>query len=49
MDEVQFDAEVRRTMPLYLRLTRLGGVSIDSGLVRALGTALGNAGTPEAG
>jgi transcription-repair coupling factor (superfamily II helicase) len=47
MDEVQFDAEVRRTIPLYLRLTRLGGVSIDSGLVRALAAALGDDGTPE--
>ena len=42
MDEVQFSAEVRRTVPLYLRLTRLGGVPIDSGLVRALSTALGD-------
>jgi transcription-repair coupling factor (superfamily II helicase) len=40
MDEVQFSAEVRRTVPLYMRLTRLGGVPIDSGLVRALSRAL---------
>ncbi len=44
MDEVQFSAEVRRTVPLYLRLTRLGGVPIDSGLVRALSAALGGDG-----
>jgi transcription-repair coupling factor (superfamily II helicase) len=41
MDEVQFAADVRRTVPLSLKLTRLGGVPIDSGLVRALLTALG--------
>jgi transcription-repair coupling factor (superfamily II helicase) len=42
MDEVQFAADVRRTVPLSLKLTRLGGVPIDSGLVRALLTALGD-------
>ena len=46
MDEVQFSADVRRTVPLYLRLTRLGGVPIDSGLVRALTAALGEEGSP---
>ncbi len=40
-DEVQFAADVRRTVPLSLKLTRLGGVPIDSGLVRVLSTALG--------
>ncbi len=45
LDEVQFSADVRRTVPLYLRLTRLGGVPIDSGLVRALTAALGEEGT----
>jgi len=37
--EVQFQAEVRRAHPLSLKLTRLGGVPIIEGLVRAL-TAL---------
>ena len=41
LDEVQFAADVRRTVPLYLRLTRLGGIPIDTGLVRALATAVG--------
>jgi transcription-repair coupling factor (superfamily II helicase) len=41
-DEVQFAADVRRTVPLSLKLTRLGGVPIDSGLVRVLSTALGD-------
>jgi transcription-repair coupling factor (superfamily II helicase) len=34
--EVQFQAEVRRSHPLSLRLTRLGGASMLDGLVRAL-------------
>jgi transcription-repair coupling factor (superfamily II helicase) len=34
--EVQFQAEVRRAHPLSLKLTRLGGVPILEGLVRAL-------------
>jgi transcription-repair coupling factor (superfamily II helicase) len=34
--EVQFQAEVRRAHPLSLKLTRLGGVGILEGLVRAL-------------
>ncbi len=41
-DEVQFAADVRRTVPLSLKLKRLGGVPIDSGLVRVLSTALGD-------
>ena len=41
LDQVQFSAEVRRTTPLSLRLTRLGGISIGPGLVRALTTAAG--------
>jgi transcription-repair coupling factor (superfamily II helicase) len=38
--EVQFQAEVRRTNPLSLKLTRLGGAGILDGLVRALGSLL---------
>ena len=38
--EVQFQAEVRRAHPLSLKLTRLGGVPILEGLVRALTTAI---------
>ncbi len=34
--EVQFQAEVRRAHPLSLKLTRLGGVPLLDGLVRAL-------------
>jgi len=34
--EVQFQAEVRRTHPLSLKLTRVGGSAILDGLVRAL-------------
>jgi transcription-repair coupling factor (superfamily II helicase) len=41
MDEVQFAADVRRTVPLYLKLTRLGGIRIDTGLARALAAAVG--------
>ncbi len=36
LDRVQFAAEVRRTVPLSMRLTRLGGVPIGPGLVTAL-------------
>jgi transcription-repair coupling factor (superfamily II helicase) len=36
--EVQFQAEVRRMHPLSLKLTRLGGMDILDGLVRALRT-----------
>ncbi len=42
MEEVQFAADVRRTVPLALRLTRLGGVAIGPGLVQALSAALGD-------
>ncbi|HET9423907.1 MAG TPA: TRCF domain-containing protein, partial [Gemmatimonadaceae bacterium] len=34
--EVQFQAEVRRAVPLSLKLTRLGGAPLLEGLVRAL-------------
>jgi transcription-repair coupling factor (superfamily II helicase) len=34
--EVQFQAEVRRTNPLSLKLTRLGGATLLDGLARAL-------------
>jgi transcription-repair coupling factor (superfamily II helicase) len=34
--EVQFQAEVRRTHPLSLKLTRVGGSPMLEGLVRAL-------------
>ena len=34
--EVQFQAEVRRAVPLALKLTRLGGAPMLEGLVRAL-------------
>jgi transcription-repair coupling factor (superfamily II helicase) len=36
LDDVQLAAEVRRTLPLSLRLTRLGGEPIVPALVRAL-------------
>ena len=36
LDEVQLSAEVRRTVPLALRLTRLGGEPLVPALVRAL-------------
>ncbi|HEY9450778.1 MAG TPA: transcription-repair coupling factor [Gemmatimonadaceae bacterium] len=38
--EVQFQAEVRRTKPLSLKLTRLGGAALLDGLVRALGSLI---------
>ena len=41
LDQVQFTADVRRAMPLSIRLVRVGGMPIGRGLVRALGTALG--------
>lgn len=40
LDDVQFAAEVRQTVPLALRLRRLGGMPIKSGLVRALQAAV---------
>jgi transcription-repair coupling factor (superfamily II helicase) len=36
LDAVQFEADVRRAVPLSLRLRRLGGEAIGPGLVRAL-------------
>jgi transcription-repair coupling factor (superfamily II helicase) len=36
LDAVQFEADVRRSIPLALRLRRLGGAAIGPGLVRAL-------------
>ena len=36
MDEVQFAAEVRRAVPLVMKLRRLGGMPLLAGLVRAL-------------
>jgi hypothetical protein len=36
LDDVQFAADVRQTRPLTIKLQRLGGLSIDRGLVRAL-------------
>jgi transcription-repair coupling factor (superfamily II helicase) len=38
--EVQFQAEVRRAVPLSLKLTRLGGATLLEGLVRALRSLL---------
>lgn len=40
LDAVQFEAEVRRAVPLSLRLRRLGGEDIGPGLVRALAAVL---------
>ncbi|HXF96865.1 MAG TPA: TRCF domain-containing protein, partial [Gemmatimonadales bacterium] len=40
LDAVQFEAEVRRTVPLSLRLRRLGGEGLGPGLVRALTAVL---------
>jgi len=34
--DVQFQIEVRRTHPLALKLTRLGGAELPGGLARAL-------------
>jgi transcription-repair coupling factor (superfamily II helicase) len=36
--EVQFATDVRRTHPLSLKLTRLGGLTITEGILRALET-----------
>ena len=41
LDDVQLAAEVRRTVPLALRLTRLGGEPIIPALVRALKAVTG--------
>jgi transcription-repair coupling factor (superfamily II helicase) len=40
LDQVQFAAEVRRAVPLSLKLSRLGGLKTGPGLVRALARAL---------
>ena len=40
LDAVQFEADVRRAVPLALRLRRLGGEAIGPGLVRALTTVV---------
>jgi transcription-repair coupling factor (superfamily II helicase) len=40
MDEVQFDADVRRAAPLVMKLRRLGGMPLLAGLVRALSRAV---------
>ena len=42
LEHVQLAAEVRRTIPLSLRLERLGGEAIIPALVRALRAALGD-------
>ncbi|HUL02995.1 MAG TPA: transcription-repair coupling factor [Gemmatimonadales bacterium] len=39
LEAVQFEAEVRRTTPLSLRLRRVGGEAVGPGLVRALTAA----------
>ncbi|MGE0353967.1 MAG: transcription-repair coupling factor [Gemmatimonadales bacterium] len=43
LDDVQLSAEVRRPVPLSLRLLRLGGEAMLPALVRALQAALGTA------
>ena len=40
LDAVQFEATVRRAVPLSLRLKRLGGEAVGPGLLRALTAAL---------
>ncbi|HXZ76929.1 MAG TPA: TRCF domain-containing protein, partial [Streptosporangiaceae bacterium] len=40
LDQVQFAAEVRRAVPLSLKLTRLGGLMTGPGLIRAMAKAL---------
>jgi transcription-repair coupling factor (superfamily II helicase) len=40
LDDVQFAVDVRRAVPLSLRLTRLGGLAMAPGLVRALSAAV---------
>jgi transcription-repair coupling factor (superfamily II helicase) len=47
LDAVQFEAEVRRTQPLSLRLRRLGGEALGPGLVRALTAVLDDHPTQE--
>jgi transcription-repair coupling factor (superfamily II helicase) len=52
LDDVQFSADVRRAMPLALRLMRLGGLATGPGLLYALRAVAGDeaahatAGTP---
>lgn len=46
MDDVQLAVEVRRTVPLSLRLERLGGVAMIPALVKALGAVAGGAARP---
>ena len=46
LDQVQFAADVRRTVPLSLRLTRLGGISMGRGLVQAMAVAAGEVAEP---
>lgn len=48
MDDVQLAVDVRRTVPLSLRLERLGGEAIIPALVRALGKVAGGGGAPAA-
>ncbi len=43
LEDVQLAADVRRTVPLSLRLVRLGGENLIPALVRALRAALGQA------
>jgi transcription-repair coupling factor (superfamily II helicase) len=47
LEDVQFAADVRNTVPLALKLRRLGGLSIEAGLVRALEAAVGTEGRTE--
>ncbi|MEX1999695.1 MAG: transcription-repair coupling factor [Gemmatimonadales bacterium] len=46
LDDVQFAADVRRTMPLHLRLARLGGMPVAQGLLKALTAATADADAP---
>jgi len=41
LEDVQFAADVRQTVPLALKLRRLGGLAVGPGLVRALSAAVG--------
>jgi transcription-repair coupling factor (superfamily II helicase) len=41
LEDVQFAADVRNTVPLALKLRRLGGLGLEAGLVRALQAAVG--------
>jgi transcription-repair coupling factor (superfamily II helicase) len=47
LDEVQFVAEVRRVQPLTMRLTRVGGVPVTEGLIRAFHSVI-DASSPNA-